>query len=312
MSQYKKIDPKNIFYIKLGEKGVWNKECIEVENTVKVGFVEFTNEEIQKKDWENVKEYYRQRGTSSQWVSIYTNQLINFYESDESTLWITFYKQKLWWAFAHTEIYEDENRHKYRKVIGKWSSADLEGRELMIENLSGNLVKVQGFRSTICNVREREYIIKKINCEIIPEVIAVNKDFLNLQSTLGKLIKKLRPLDFEILIDLIFRQLGCRRISIIGGPQKTKDIELESPVTNERYLVQVKSSANLRNFREYEKKFEELTNYDRYYYVVHTPSKDLQEYEQSEDGLTTLWRTDDVTKFSINCGLIDWIINKVS
>lgn len=308
----KKINPEHVYFIKLGEGGRWNRECIEEENSVKISFTEFTHEELESRDWEKIREYYRQKGTVPVWVSMYANQIMNFYESSEKILWITFYQQKLWWSFAEQKVHPGKNGEKYRKVIGRWRSKDINGKELFVENLSGNLTKVQGFRSTICNVNEKDYLIKKINAEVLPEVEEVTNDIISLKRSLSKLIKKLTPGDFEVLIDLIFRNLGCRRISIIGGPQKTKDIELEAPVTGERYLVQIKSSADLKNFQHYEKKFKEMTDYDRCFFVVHTPKADLKKFDALSSEKVVLWKMDEISTFSINSGLVDWIVNKVA
>lgn len=59
-------------------------------------------------------------------------------------------------------------------------------------------------------------------------------------------------------MDLIFRQAGYLRTNTIGGPQKTKDIELLSPVTNEKILVQVKTSTTQSEIEQYSEYFRQL------------------------------------------------------
>ncbi len=58
-----------------------------------------------------------------------------------------------------------------------------------------------------------------------------------------------------MLIDLIFRQSGWRRISFVGKSKKFSDSDLEDPITGDLYQVQIKSEANDRDFRDYAEKF---------------------------------------------------------
>ncbi len=307
----KKISPSNVLFIKLGTNGSWNTECIEKEQSLKVGFYEIPHDELQAKNWSFVRDYYKSSKASPQWVSIYTNQLKTFYTADENTLWITFHKGKLWWAFAEMQVYTTIEGAKFRKIIGKWSSSNIKDEELFMENLSGQVLKVQGFRSTICNVYASEYITRKINSEEIKEVKEVVENYAKLQKSLEPMIRKLNPDDFELLVDLIFRDLGYQRVSVIGKLQKTKDIELLARISGERSVVQVKCQSNLKVFEDYVKRFKELTDYDKCYFVVHSPDKNLNEYESSNERIV-LWRMPELSKFCINGGLIDWIINKIN
>lgn len=63
--------------------------------------------------------------------------------------------------------------------------------------------------------------------------------------------------DFEILVDLIFRNAGWRRVSVVGESLKFVDMELEEPITGEQYQVQVKSDATIADFKEYAEQFTE-------------------------------------------------------
>jgi len=303
------ISPKEVFFIKLGPGGRWNQECIE-KGIVKVGFNEIDIRDIVQNKWNKIHDYYSKE-SSGPWSSIYTNQIKNFFLADEQTLWITFFNQKLWWCLTEKPIYENPDKTKYKKTINGWSSKDISGKELLMNNLSGTLLAVQGFRSTICGVRESSYIIDKINAKVSADIVLVEKDFNQLAKTVGTLIKKLRPKDFELLVDLIFRGMGCQRVGVVGGPQNTIDIELFSPVIGERYLVQVKSETNFNQFQEYQKRFLEHVSYDKYYYVYHTTTdKKLEKYAENGDSAIVIWRLDDISRYTINAGLIPWLINK--
>jgi hypothetical protein len=309
------IKPTKVLFIKLGSEGGWEEECIEKNQTLRIGFDKFLFQDCMKAkqtgDWSLFTNYYRSVNKAPQWVTTFVNQLKYFYMESPSTLWITFYKQKLWWCFASDNFDGINETLKTRKVLGSWSCRDINGKELLIENLSGDLLQTQGYQSTICEVRAADYAIKKINGEVLAEVKRVEEDLLKLKNSISHLVRKLTPKDFELLVDLIFRNAGCQRVGVIGGPQKTKDIELLAPVTNERYLVQVKSKSSMASFSEYKSYFEQLEGYDRFYYVVHSPEGALNHYT-SDDSKIILWKMEEITDFCINSGLISWLVNKVS
>jgi len=304
-----KIKPKSSLFIKLGSGGEWEKDCIN-NGYLRIGFHEFQHEDLINNKFELVRDYYTKVKTSKQWVTIYENQIKNFYTTDDSVLWITFYNQRLWWCFAGDHFEGEGNTKKLRYTKNGWSCFDINGKELIVDNLSGDLLKTQGFQSTICNVEAFDYLVKKINGEELEEIVNVKNDLQKLMTSASKLITKLAPKDFEILIDLIFRQTGYQRTNTIGGPQKTKDIELISPVTGERILVQVKCSSRIAQFIEYEKYFNDLEGYDRFYYVVHTPDEKLSTYSSLNDKIV-IWKLDNISELAINSGLINWIMNKI-
>lgn len=305
------INPKKVFFIKLGPGDRWCKECID-NRTIKIGFTEIGVRDIEQERWNEIKKYYSEReGVSVQTASLYANQIKNFFLADEQTLWITFFDQKLWWCMAQKPIYENRDKTKYKKTVSGWWSKDIKGSELFLNNLSGALTAIQGFRSAICKVRDSSYVIDKINANESRGVKTVEKDLNNLAMSVGMLIKDLRTEDFELLIDLIFRAMGCQRVGIVGGTQKTIDIELFSPVIGERYLVQVKTKTNFNEFQKYQQRFFEHVSYDKYYYIYHTTEdKKLIDYNTDSTTPVVIWRLDDITKHTINAGLIPWLINK--
>jgi hypothetical protein len=304
-----KIRPKSSLFIKLGSGGEWEKDCI-TDGYLRIGFNEFKHEDLIDNKFHKVRDYYTGIKTPKQWVTNYENQLRNFYTTDESVLWITFYNQRLWWCFADYKFEGAGYDKKLRFTKNGWSCLDINGKELIVDNLSGELLKTQGFQSTICKVKAFDYLVKKINGEELEEKVIVRNDLKALISSTSKLIKKLAPKDFEILVDLIFRQTGYQRTNVIGGPQKTKDIELLSPVTGERILVQVKCSSKISQFIEYEKYFNDMEGYDKFYYVVHSPDEKLSTYLSSNNKII-IWKLEKVSELAINSGLINWILNKV-
>jgi len=307
----KKIKPKKILFIKLGRHGKFEKDCLEKSQTIRLGYREVDHKLCVKGDWKSVRNFYLdKRHTKNSVASSHTNQIKQFYEEGEDTLWITFYANKFWWCFAKKKIKLLPDKAKIRKVIGKWCDKDINGNILSTDNLSGKLLKTQGFRGTICSVPEAAYALAKINAEQLPEVTKVKDALSDLQLKLEDLIKNLQWKDFEILIDLIFRQAGWQRVGTTGKTQKTLDLDLLAPVTGERAIVQVKAESDLKKFEHYKKEFKNMSGYDKFFYIVHTPKGNLKNLKK--DSEIELLFIEKITKLTIDSGLINWVIKKAS
>lgn len=305
------IDPINIQYIKLGEKGKYEKECIQNKSIIKIGYYEIDNNFCIVGDWskvsENIVQAYK---TGKRATTSHKNQIKKFYEEPETTMWITFFNSKLWYCFADKNITLNPDGSKERKTLSGWKDTDSKGNALFIQFLSGRLTQVQGFRGTICDVKEKKYLLNKIYNRQSNELAAVERDLQSLRISLENLIKNLNPNDFEIFVDLIFRSAGWSRVGALGKTIKTIDIELLSPVTNEKAVVQVKSSSNLKTFKDYEQRLSSLIGYDKLYFVTHTPDKKLQNYiNNNSTSDIQFWGAAKLSEFSINAGLIEWLVN---
>src|SRR5690606_13101108 len=114
--------------------------------------------------------------------------------------------------------------------------------------ISGNLLKVQAFRGTVCEIRDFEYLKRKINGKTLPQVEEAAQTQSVMVAKISALIKLLSWQDFELLVDLVFASSGWRRIGHLGKTQKTVDIELILPTTGERAFIQVKSSTDRNEF----------------------------------------------------------------
>jgi hypothetical protein len=306
-----KIKTTRVLFIKLGGAGKYEKDCIEKDQTLRLGYGEVDHQLCINKDWTAVHNYFTIVENSKAFVATsHSNQIKQFYEEDENTLWITFYANKLWWCFSKPEIKLLPDKTKTRPVIGEWSDKDINGNVLLASNISGKLLKTQGFRGTICRDPEENYALAKINCEQLKEVVEVEQAMGLLKIKLIFLIQHLQWKDFEILVDLIFRQAGWQRVGDKGKTQKTLDLELYAPVTGERAIVQIKSQSNLKEFEQYQDDFAKMNDYDKFFYVVHSDKGGLTNYENETD--IKLYLVDKVTDLTIAAGLVEWVIKKTS
>ena len=307
----RKLSPRKVLFIKLGKGGADSQDCIN-NNYMKLYYKKVDHNLCSQGKWNEVYDYYiNEKGDSKGVATNHTNQIKQFYESDEETLWITFHANKLWWCYAKQEIIVQNDNSKIRQVIGKWSDRDLKNEELLYSNLSGKLIKTHGFQGTICNVSAKDYVISKINAEPNQEVVDVQLAFNNLKQRLIKLIEHLQWQDLEILVDLIFRQMGWQRVSVLGENLKTIDLELFSPITNERAIVQIKSGADLKSFKEYERRFEDFVDYNKLFYIASAPSDDLVSYKEThKETNLTIYFADKLSELAISSGLVEWVIRK--
>jgi hypothetical protein len=306
-----KIKPIKVLFIKLGPAGKYEQDCIEKNQTLQLGYGEADHNLCIHGDWKSVRDYFIQIEKAKPFVATsHSNQIKQFYEEGDQTLWVTFYANKFWWCFSKPDITLNADKTKTRPVIGKWSDRDIKGKLLTADTISGKLLKTQGFRGTICSVPEEKYALAKINSEQMNEVVEVELALKTLKEKLSELIKHLQWKDFETLIDLIFRQAGWQRVGATGKTQKTLDLDLFAPVTGESAMVQIKSKSDLKEFDYYQTEFAKMTNYDKFFYVVHSPKNDLLAYQNDTD--TKLYFIDKVTELTIAAGLVEWVIKKTS
>ena len=103
-----------------------------------------------------------------------------------------------------------------------WSCKDLNGNDLTIETLDGRVSKVQGYRRTICEIELPEYVIRKVNGLPQPEVKSAQESVETLRGSIEDLMQGLWWKDFELLVDLLFSQSGCQRLSVLGQTDKDR------------------------------------------------------------------------------------------
>lgn len=300
-------------FIKLGSNGDWEKKCIE-EGYLKLGYDDVDHDLCLQGGsvWDKeIKESFPY-GNNAGAVTRHINQVRKFYEEPETTLWITFFGDCLYWCFSKPEVYLD-GKAKIRPVIGQWSNCDINGKELIKGRLSGKLLTTQSFRGTICDVSEFNYLLHKINGTNEPHVQRAEDSLDALIEAVKPIIKNLHYKDLETLTDLIFRQAGWQRTGVSGEVEKDIDLDLISPLTNERIAVQVKSQANLKTFECYKKRFENMIGYSRFYFVTHSEDKKLRDaVTDLDDELMIFWGVNKLAEYSVKNGLLGWLIDKAS
>lgn len=305
------VKPAKAFFIKLGEKGEWEKDCIET-GILRIGYREVPHEHCTSGDWDAARDSFPISSDPGS-VTRHINQVRQFYQEPESTLWITFFSDRLWWCFATPVIEQLSDRTKIRPVSGEWCDTDNNGKTLIKGHLSGKLLAVQSFQGTICAVRQLDYLIHKIMGTSEPHVAETQLAVDNLVAAVIPIIKNLHPKDLETLTDLIFRQAGWQRTGVAGEVEKDIDLELLSPITDERIAVQVKSKASASVYRSYQDKFADMRGFSHFYFVTHSPDASLKSLaEVSTDGSFIFWGPEKLALQAVRNGLVGWLIDRAS
>lgn len=301
------IKASAVNFIKLGTGGEWESECLQ-SGTIRFGYRETPHELCLSGDWDGVWKVWNEKRGDAGTATRDTKQIRTFYETDEQTIFITFSGGLLYWCrpSGPVELLADGRRR--RKTVDGWHSASVGGKSLTADRLSGNLLKVQMFRGTICQVKAAQYLLRKLNDELSPEVAAAEEAEHLLTAAIVGLMRLLTWQDFELLVDLVFSTSGWRRVSIVGRTQKTVDLELLLPTTGERAFVQVKSQATAASLHEYNERFAEATVYDKMFFVWHSGEVGGEPDVQG----TTLVGPDRLSRMVLDAGLSSWLRDKVS
>ncbi len=303
----KEINPHAAYFIKLGSGGYWEQDCLQKSQTIRLGFDDTDHDACMRQDWDKIRRDLLREGRTKGKATVIANEIRYFYESDENTLWVTFFGNRMWWAFAKGKATRLDDGSKTRPVCGQWQSVDIQGRPLTLDRISGRFQQVRRFQGTICSV-DLEYAKNKINA-LVPKIVSQAQEALRaLEQRLIPLIQSLTWKDFELFVDLIFTNAGWQRISVLGKTLKTLDLDLRAPVTGERAMVQVKSASNRHEYRQYQQEFKHAVDFGRLFYVVHSPASDLTP-EQSCDQ-TTILTAPELSRMAVTAGLSDWLMEK--
>lgn len=303
-----KIHATEVKYIKLGEGGEWEHECL-TSGIIKFGYHKTPHKMCLEEKWEDVQKVWeKERKNNQSTAKNDVRQIKTFYTATPDTLFITFSQGLLHWCHPSGEVTELEDGSRTRQTVDGWHSHSLAGNLLSHSVLSGALLATQNYRGTICDVRLADYALRKINDEQSPEIINADNAKAQYLMAITSLCSLLTWQDFELLVDLIFSASGWRRTGSLGKTQKTVDIELELPTTKEQAFVQVKSVADQSVFSEYLSRFQTSDSYDRMFFVWHrgTLSEDLH-----AEGVTMIGPTK-LAELILDTGLARWLRNKVS
>ncbi len=290
-----KVDFKRAYYIKLGRGGEWEQSSIS-ESKLRFGWGGQSLLDINSSNWEKIRKQLSAKNLNAlQWIC----------ESTSDDLWITFFRDMMWWCrLGAREIYQDD-KSKYRLVDGKWLNQDIQGHVFEIHSISGVLSKTQAFRGTVCRVRQIDTLRRLVNAEPSPVFNGIAECETALVKSVEQGIRNLHWKDFETFVDLVFRESGWRRLSMLGGTMKSIDLELEDPITEDKYQVQIKSQATLKEFQCYANEFDRQ-HHRKLYFVVHSPDKNLSAFREFPPDVELILPRR-LSEMVVRLGMVGWL-----
>jgi hypothetical protein len=297
------------FYIKLGKGGEWVKDCL-TYGRLRFGWKDIHLNDIVTEKWEDINQQIIKINKTRGMATIDYKRLRDLALATPDDVWITFHDSQLWWCRLQSGPVQEDQISKYRLVQGQWFNTDIQGRALLINQIPGILSKTIGFRATVCSVEDLPGLQRLINGQVSPAFQEIERAKKILCVAVQNGIRNLHWKDFELLVDLIFRQAGWRRISVVGKTMKYMDIELEEPILGERYQVQIKSKADHAEFIQYKEQFHGGA-FRKLFFIVHSPSKQLSQQNCHTEEVELIL-PERLAEMVVDAGLVSWVLNKVS
>jgi hypothetical protein len=309
-NNFARITFEQAYYVKLGKGGKWFDSSLE-HGLLRFGWKTSPLSQINAKDWSPIKQgILAEAKTKGSGIADF-NALKRLCESSSSDMWITFHSSRLWWCRLADGLVEEDETSKFRRTAIGWRDTDLKGKRLLVNAISGFLSQTQGFQATVCEVKEAPRLQRLLNGDASEAYRTLTEARQSLEERVAIAIRELYWKDFEILVDLVFRDAGWKRTSVLGEVMKYADLELEAPVTGDRYQVQVKSKATLADFTEYAEQFSAV-GFRRMYFVVHTPDAALaKEGPKRLFPNVELLLPDRLASLVVDAGLTGWLMEKV-
>lgn len=298
---------RNAYYVKLGRNGVWEESSMK-KAIIRIGWANQTLADINGGNWARIQRQLEKEDEDKGTATRDCRALRMLCESTEEDLWITFHGGHLWWCKVREPRIWQDRISKYRRVH-RWCNTNVAGDPLLTVQIPGRIAKLQGFRGTICRVREGDELARLLNKQRSSEYAAVLHSKEDLCRHVETGLRGLHWKDFEILVDLVFRASGWQRVSVIGETMKYSDIELREPITGEMYQVQVKSSATARDLQKYKDAFAG-GKYRKLFFVVHTPDRRLATSCTVDDSVEVIL-PGRLARIVVELGLVDWLLNKI-
>jgi hypothetical protein len=298
------------YYLKLGRGGEWANDAI-ATGRARIGWKSTPLDQIVNGRWGVIKKALAKEAKTKGAGTTDANALQLFCTSTPGDVWITFHGSKLWWARVKGPVKED-SISKYRDLVDGWHDNSEKGEALLANQIPGSIAQLQGFRGTICRVREREALLRLLSGERSPEYLDLARSKRDLVAAMGRAITRLHWKDFEILVDLVFRQSGWRRISRVGEQMRSVDLELKEPITGDQYQVQVKSRATKATVEACKKEFG-ATEFRKFYFFVHSPDAALCKVGNDlNDESFEVILPERLAEMVVDGGLTTWLLDKIS
>lgn len=308
------IRPSKILYIKLGAGGSWEQSSFD-NGRIEWGLDCDPHDLPSDGRWDALRQHYIASGFSPATATSYVREARSFYDPAPDILWITFARGHLWWAFAEPRVEllgpaSLTQGSRYRQTVSGWQCTNIKGEPLRVDGLSTRMTRLAGYPRTLCAVKEADLCLRYINAEADAVALAVQQAQDALVLGIERLIQRLSWSDFELLTDLILTRSGWRRISALGGMMKDVDLVVEQPLTGKRMAAQVKSAMNRHTLADYHNRLITSGAAETLLIVCHSPEADVVTAAAAYGDTMQLLTGNALARLTIDCGLIQWTVER--
>lgn len=306
--------PSSVRYVKNGPGGRW-WPAAKALGQIHASWKDVPGEALRAGDLvaieQAVRDWFRGRPGATQDF----NAVRTLIDRPSQHVWVTFEDGFLWWATARNgvEINPDgessDKGHFWLTLDRPWSNHSLGGRSLAISDLPGAVAAVAGFRATLCKPKAAPAILRIIMDERDQDAAAAAAARSAYCGAVARLVERLGPKDFELLVDLILSRAGWTRTARLGGVTEGIDVEVENAAIDEIAFVQVKSTADLSVLNDYVTRFSaQRDRYSRMIFAVHSPTGSLT---PPADMPVQVWDGVRIADLVVSFGLGDWLAKRV-
>jgi hypothetical protein len=307
--------PNSVRYIKPGPGGRW-WPVAKAAGQVHAGWRDVPASVLIKRDMSEAEAILRklpggETGAATRDISALKTLL----DRPSQHTWVTIAEGRLWWCLVGDEVEADDahddavHGHFWLKCTRPWSDQPIDGkRQLYTLDLPGYVNALAGYRATLCEPGCAKDILRIIRNEPDGDVEAVRTARANFEAATAKLVQRLHPKDFELLVDLILARSGWARTSERGGTVEAIDMEVENLVSGDRAFVQVKSTAGQGELNDYVDRWRARERNQLMIFAVHTLAGSLVAPVGER---IHLWTGERIAELVVKHGLGDWLASRV-
>ena len=300
--------------MKNGAGGRWWADA-KARSRIHAGWSQIPDEAIRNADVPTIASVLREQYGTKPGATQDLNALRALIEGPSRHIWVTFESGYLWWATACDGVTlspdneTNAHGHFWVNLDRAWDNRSLAGRHLVMSELPGIVTTTAGFKGTVCEPKGWREILRLIRDEPDEDAAAATAARLTYQASVGKLVARLGPKDFEVLVDLVLSRSGWTRLAKVGGVTEGLDIEAENPAIDEIAFVQVKGKAGQKTLDEYVDRFRHRRErYARMIFAVHSPDGSLTAPVTDP---VQVWNGPKVAELVVRLGLGDWVAKRV-
>jgi hypothetical protein len=305
--------PTAVRYIKNGAGSRW-WQAARTLNQVHAGWAKLPDNLLETNDLPGIEERLRAEYDGNPGFKQDFNQLAALLDRPSRYVWTTIEDGCLWWCTVQDGITVNskgeslDRGHFWLNCELPWSNRSLGGRELATANLPGSVEATRGFRGTNCTPDASPEMLRVIRDEEDVDAAAAVLTRQAYEAAVLKIVTRLHPKDFEVLVDLILSRTGWARIAKLGGVTEGIDVEVENAATDEVAFVQVKSKAGQPTLADYVDRFLKRPRYKRMIFAVHTAVGSLV---APNDPRIQVWDGPRIASLVVKHGLGDWVATRV-